>query len=55
MPLYTPTNIPLVPSPSPFEDQPVELVLFVGSPASGKTTLFSRHFAPAGYVHVVRL
>lgn len=29
-----------------------EIVLFVGAPASGKTFLFNRVFAPAGYVHV---
>lgn len=29
-----------------------EIVLFVGAPASGKTFLFNRVFAPAHYVHV---
>ncbi|KAG8748301.1 hypothetical protein FRC10_007692 [Ceratobasidium sp. 414] len=29
-----------------------ELVLFVGPPGSGKSTLFERQFGPAGYVHV---
>jgi bifunctional polynucleotide phosphatase/kinase len=30
----------------------VELVLFHGCPASGKTTFYKRHFEPKGYVHV---
>ncbi|KAG8770396.1 hypothetical protein FRC12_004293 [Ceratobasidium sp. 428] len=29
-----------------------ELVLFVGYPGCGKSTLFKRHFGPAGYAHV---
>lgn len=31
-----------------------EIVLFVGFPASGKTSFYNKYFAPAGYVHVVR-
>jgi bifunctional polynucleotide phosphatase/kinase len=27
-------------------------VLFVGYPAMGKTTLYKRHFEPAGYGHI---
>jgi bifunctional polynucleotide phosphatase/kinase len=30
----------------------VEIVIFVGFPASGKTSFFRRHFQPAGYEHV---
>lgn len=29
------------------------MVVFVGSPGSGKTSFYRRHFAPEGYVHVV--
>lgn len=36
---------PLLPSTS----NAPELVIFVGSPASGKSTYFYRHFRPAGY------
>ncbi|KAK4050106.1 DNA kinase/phosphatase Pnk1 [Microbotryomycetes sp. JL201] len=51
-PLFSPTNVPLV-SPLPEFGQPQpEVVLFVGSPASGKTTLFKKFFEPAGYAHV---
>lgn len=31
-----------------------EMVLFVASPASGKSTFFKRHFQPAGYHHASR-
>ncbi|KAG9047609.1 hypothetical protein FS837_001867 [Tulasnella sp. UAMH 9824] len=36
----------------PFYTPEPEIVLFVGYPASGKTSFYKRHFAPAGYVHV---
>ncbi|ORY88717.1 polynucleotide kinase 3 phosphatase-domain-containing protein [Leucosporidium creatinivorum] len=53
LPLFLPTNIPLLPRPfSEFEALKPEVVVFVGSPASGKTSLFTKYFAPAGYVHV---
>ena len=29
-----------------------EAILFVGSPASGKTTFYQRHLAPLNYVHI---
>ncbi|KAM0788200.1 hypothetical protein ACM66B_001359 [Microbotryomycetes sp. NB124-2] len=51
-PLFSPTNIPLVKSPPQFGPPQPEVVLFVGSPASGKTTLYRRYFEPAGYAHV---
>lgn len=31
-----------------------EMVLFVGCPASGKSTFFKEHFEPRGYVHINR-
>ena len=40
---------PLVP-----EDGRLEMVLMVGPPASGKSSLFARVFEPRGYVHVSR-
>ena len=38
--------------PIPQNKNIAELVLFVGSPASGKTTFYQKHFDPAGYIHV---
>ena len=32
--------------------QEQELIVFVGSPASGKSTFFKRYFEPHGYYHV---
>lgn len=29
-----------------------QLILFVGYPGLGKTTIYNRHFKPAGYAHV---
>lgn len=42
------------PSGDPYEFTPreTELVIFVGSPASGKTTFFSRHVKEHGYVWI---
>ena len=55
-PLYSPCSPPLLPRRrSEFDDEPPpELVVFVGYPGVGKTTFFKTHFAPKGYVHVVR-
>lgn len=41
----------IVPAPT---DRAVEVILFVGFPASGKSSFYSRYFKPASYVHVVR-
>ncbi|KAJ8483437.1 hypothetical protein ONZ45_g14602 [Pleurotus djamor] len=38
------------PTPTPEASQ--EIVLFVGYPASGKSSFFHRHFAEVGYAHV---
>jgi bifunctional polynucleotide phosphatase/kinase len=48
VPLYTPTSTPLVPK----DKSTPEIVLFVGYPSSGKTSLYKRYFEPEGYVHV---
>ncbi|XAO22135.1 polynucleotide kinase 3'-phosphatase [Cryptococcus bacillisporus CA1280] len=45
----------IVPSHTPITrkaDEEVEIVIFVGYPASGKSSFFRKHFQPAGYVHV---
>ncbi|KAL7412832.1 polynucleotide kinase 3 phosphatase-domain-containing protein [Mrakia frigida] len=47
-PLYTPTSTPLLPSPLP----PSEIVLFVGSPGSGKSHFFRTFFEKEGYARV---
>jgi bifunctional polynucleotide phosphatase/kinase len=39
-------------APSTTDSPSSELVLFVGPPAIGKTTHYTRHFAPRGYVHI---
>ncbi|PVF98843.1 PNK3P-domain-containing protein [Serendipita vermifera] len=46
-PLFLPSSTPLVPS----TERPT-IVLFVGYPAVGKTRVYRRYFAPAGFVHV---
>ncbi|GAA5890202.1 hypothetical protein JCM5296_002848 [Sporobolomyces johnsonii] len=52
-PFHSPNSTPLLPRRlSEFDDLPPEVVLFVGSPGSGKTSFYKRHFAPKGYVHV---
>lgn len=43
---------PIVPSNTPITRPEVEIVLFVGPPASGKTSFYRRHFEPAGYEHI---
>ncbi|KAL0578415.1 DNA kinase/phosphatase Pnk1 [Marasmius crinis-equi] len=47
LPLYTPTNSPLLPKPGV-----LEIVLFVCFPSLGKTSFYGRYFKPANYVHV---
>ncbi|KAF8577048.1 PNK3P-domain-containing protein [Ramaria rubella] len=47
-PLFSPASTPLIPITSV---RP-EVVLFVGYPASGKTSFYRRYFQPAGYEHV---
>ncbi|GAA5938592.1 polynucleotide 3'-phosphatase [Sporobolomyces koalae] len=52
-PLFTPTSRPLLPHrTSEFDDDPIEVVIFVGSPGAGKSSFFQKHFAPRGYVHI---
>lgn len=47
VPHIVPTSTPLLPDPLT-----TEIVLFVGYPAMGKSTFYSKHFRPHGYVHV---
>ncbi|OZJ03427.1 hypothetical protein BZG36_03584 [Bifiguratus adelaidae] len=47
VPLFTPTSIPLLPNP-----RRQELILFVGYPASGKSTFAKRYLLDAGYAYV---
>ncbi|KAI0075790.1 PNK3P-domain-containing protein [Panus rudis PR-1116 ss-1] len=49
LPLYTPTDAPLVPTRP--HDSP-EIVIFVGYPSMGKTSFFRKWFQPLGYIHV---
>ncbi|BGP30961.1 DNA kinase/phosphatase Pnk1 [Rhodotorula toruloides] len=53
-PLYSPASSPLLPRRlSEFDqEQPPEIIIFVGYPGSGKTSFFKKHFEPKGYVHV---
>ncbi|PRQ72955.1 Polynucleotide kinase 3 phosphatase-domain containing protein [Rhodotorula toruloides] len=53
-PLYSPASSPLLPRRlSEFDqEQPPEVIVFVGYPGSGKTSFFKKHFEPKGYVHV---
>ncbi|GJN87618.1 hypothetical protein Rhopal_000573-T1 [Rhodotorula paludigena] len=46
-------SVPLYSPLSEFDEAPApEVVIFVGFPGSGKTSFYSEHFAPKGYVHV---
>ncbi|KAI0086680.1 PNK3P-domain-containing protein [Irpex rosettiformis] len=47
VPPIMPTSTPLIPEPPT-----TEVVLFVGYPAMGKSTFYTRNFQSAGYVHV---
>ncbi|WWC65205.1 polynucleotide kinase 3'-phosphatase [Kwoniella dejecticola CBS 10117] len=42
----------IIPSHTPITRPTLEIVLFVGPPASGKSSFFRKHFAPAGYEHI---
>ncbi|KAF8344335.1 polynucleotide kinase 3 phosphatase-domain-containing protein [Cantharellus anzutake] len=54
LPLFTPSNTPLIPDhdTSASVTKPAEIVLFVGYPASGKTSFYKDYFEPHEYVHV---
>ncbi|EJU05701.1 PNK3P-domain-containing protein [Dacryopinax primogenitus] len=47
LPLFAPSSSALLPTPAV-----PEIVLFVGPPASGKTSFFRKHFEPFKYQHV---
>ncbi|EUC62214.1 polynucleotide phosphatase/kinase [Rhizoctonia solani AG-3 Rhs1AP] len=40
------------PIPTLTSSTPSEVVIFVGSPGCGKSSIFKKQFAPAGYVHI---
>lgn len=44
---HAPEDTPLVPT-----DRHAELLIFVGCPTSGKSSLYHRYFQTAGYIHV---
>ncbi|KAJ3254791.1 hypothetical protein HDU77_003925 [Chytriomyces hyalinus] len=50
VPLFSPASTPLI--PEDFGPNDVEVILFVGSPASGKTSFYKKHLMPHGYVHI---
>jgi len=52
LPLFSPTNTPLIPAPSTSFKRMPELILFVGYPCLGKSSFYRRHFQPIGYKHV---
>ncbi|KAJ3174746.1 hypothetical protein HK101_010853 [Irineochytrium annulatum] len=45
-PLFTPTSTPLIAKQQP------EIILFIGAPASGKSSFYKRHLSSHGYIHV---
>ncbi|KAI9313286.1 polynucleotide kinase 3 phosphatase-domain-containing protein [Dichotomocladium elegans] len=47
VPLFAPTSTPLVPL-----NKSVEIIVFVGNPACGKSTFAKKYLIPKGYVHV---
>lgn len=47
VPHFIPTSTPILPDP-PRQ----EVVLFVGYPCLGKSTIYRRHFQPVGYTHI---
>ncbi|GAA5983111.1 hypothetical protein JCM11641_004916 [Rhodosporidiobolus odoratus] len=52
VPLYTPTNTPLIPRPLGEFDPPVlDIVVLLGAPGAGKTSFAQKHFRAAGYVY----
>ncbi|KAK4058322.1 Golgi transport complex subunit 4 [Microbotryomycetes sp. JL221] len=53
-PLYLPTHVPLATPFPEFGQRQPEVVIFVGPPGAGKTTLYQTHFAPLDYAHVLR-
>lgn len=53
--LFSPTSTPIIPRTPKFSEAKPEVVLFVGSPGSGKSHFYKTHFQPAGYTHIVCL
>ncbi|CAO3590169.1 unnamed protein product [Absidia cylindrospora] len=48
LPLFTPTSTPLLPE----NEDHTEMILFVGRPASGKSSFAKKHVIPSGYTYV---
>ncbi|GAA5891298.1 hypothetical protein JCM6882_004649 [Rhodosporidiobolus microsporus] len=54
VPLYSPTNTPLVPRPiSEFEPAAPDIVVLVGPPGCGKTSFALKYLTPRGYKRIV--
>eukprot|EP00824_Muranothrix_gubernata_P006890 TRINITY_DN18874_c0_g1_i1.p1 TRINITY_DN18874_c0_g1~~TRINITY_DN18874_c0_g1_i1.p1 ORF type:complete len:422 (+),score=110.46 TRINITY_DN18874_c0_g1_i1:2-1267(+) len=53
-PKEAPRTGPVSDIDGPLHSTEQEVVVFVGPPASGKSTFFHRHMAPHGYVHINR-
>ncbi|KAI8092988.1 polynucleotide kinase 3 phosphatase-domain-containing protein [Halteromyces radiatus] len=49
IPLFTPTCSPLIPQS---HDDSKEMIIFVGSPASGKSSFAKKHLIPHGYEYI---